>query len=228
MFKNFPTHLANAIVLLLFPTIIAIWYQGAYTPPKPQEPTPPVAEQTAQESQDHNEMAHLDAYILYANPRLTSADRQVMAKAIVDNSKKYSLPIGLVVAVIHAESNFNAKAIGPQTKYGSAMGPMQLMWPMHKDLANSIGVDQKGILTAAGGVKAGCFLLSRYITAEKSITGGLIRFLSQPNPKYVLDKVLASYLTYKQISIGLVELDKIEEAHQKEIASMKRLTKKGP
>ena len=199
MFKNFPTHLANAIVLLLFPTIIAIWYQGAYTPPKPQEPTPPVAEQTAQESQDHNEMARLDAYILYANPRLTSADRQVMAKAI-----------------------------GPQTKYGSAMGPMQLMWPMHKDLANSIGVDQKGILTAAGGVQAGCFLLSRYIIAEKSITGGLIRFLSQPNPKYVLDKVLASYLTYKQISIGLVELDKIEEAHQKEIASMKRLTKKGP
>lgn len=227
MVKSTENHALIGFFFLFLPIIAVIWGSGVYTGiemgPQFIEEVPAPIETPCPEQE---ELRHIEAYISYANPRLASMDRQVMAKSIFDNAQEYNLPVGLVVAVIHVESNFNEKAVGIQTKYGRAMGAMQVMWPVHKGLAGSVGVDDQSILTAGGGVKVGCLVLSRYIATEKSITGGLIRFFSQPSPQYVLDRVMTAFLTYRQLSTGLLGLDMIEEAHKKEIASMKRLTKK--
>lgn len=229
MVKNAENPMVLKSVLFVLPILTAVLGFRTYTEIQWNAPIEEAVQtpiEIASSDQGHEEKRHIEAYISYANPKLSPVDRQVMVQAIYENANQYSLPMGLVVAVIHIESNFNAGAIGPKTKYGRAMGAMQVMWPVHKGLAESVGVNEKSILTADGGVKVGCLLLSRYITAEKSITGGLIRFFSQPSPQYVLDKVMTAFLTYHQLSSGLLGLDMIAEAHKTEIASMKRLTKK--
>lgn len=167
------------------------------------------------------------AYIQNANPNLSQESREEMGKAIVKYSQQYELPVGLVVGVVDVESTFRADAVGRKTYSGRAKGPMQVMWPLHKDLAHSLKVNSVTILTADGGVKVGCYLLRRYIQHEKSILGGLVRYFSAPSRRYVLDAVLTTYLAFEQAEYGLISIDQIPTARKNEIKAMKDLTKKG-
>jgi len=167
------------------------------------------------------------SYIHYVNPNLTQQQREDMAKAIIRYSHMYCLPIGLVVGVVDVESTFKADAVGRKTKAGRAKGAMQVMWPLHRKLAQSLGVNHVTILTADGGVKVGCCLLRRYIQYEQSIIGGLIRFFSVPSKSYVLEQVLTTYMAFEQMEHGLIRIDQIRDAHQSEIKSMNRIIKRG-
>lgn len=191
---------------------------------KESKPENAVVEQP-QESDVKSELLLVSAFIRASNPSLSPESTERIAMAILQNALDYNLPVGLVVAVTKVESNFRVSAVGPKTKHGQAMGPMQVMWPVHKDLAGSVGVDIDGIKTADGGMKVGCLLLSRYISAEQSITGGLIRFFSQASSTYVLDRVMTAYFTYRQLAFGMVGVDGITEAHKREVAAMQRLTR---
>lgn len=167
------------------------------------------------------------SYITYVNPNLPQQQKEDMAKAIIKYSSMYCLPVGIVVGVIAVESTFRADAVGRRTKSGRAKGAMQVMWPLHRKLAQSLDVNQVTILTADGGVKVGCCLLKRYIQYEKSILGGLIRFFSVPSKSYVLNQVMTTYLAFEQMEHGLISIDQIDEAHQNEVRSMRRLNSKG-
>lgn len=173
-----------------------------------------------------NTYAKVLAYINYANPNLTDEARKDMGQAIIKYATQYNLPVGLVVGVINAESTFKADAVGKRTLSGKAKGPMQVMWPLHKDLAHSLGVNNVTILTADGGVKVGCCLLKRYIQNTKSILGGLAHYFSAPSKRYVLDAVITTYLAFEQLEHGLASVDMIPVIHTNEVQTMGKLAGK--
>lgn len=164
-------------------------------------------------------------FIKEANSRLTYEERTDMTNAIIKWSNKFNLPIGLVVAVCHVESNFNAKAEGPKTKHGRARGAMQVMWPVHKGLADSCSVKPYEMFSADGGVCVGTFLLSRYIDAEGSISGGLAKYFSKPSRNYIIEKVMSSYLTFDRLHSGSIRTGSIACSQQNESTKLKRIVR---
>ena len=167
----------------------------------------------------------VSAFIREANPRLSDEERSEMTEAIIEWSDNYGVPLGLIVAVCHIESNFNAKALGPRTRYGRAHGAMQVMWPVHQGLAESCAVTQDKMLSADGGVRIGTMLLKGYIREEGSIAGGLSRYYSKPSSRYVIEKVMASYLTFEQLHAGLIQSGEATKAHQNESGKLRQIVR---
>ena len=168
-------------------------------------------------------------YIAVMNPSLPAEDGAAVAEAIVRWSDYYDVPTHIVVGIAHAESNFRPGAKGPQTSFGVAAGVMQVMYGVHSALLAKEGVPTlDAVLTADGGVRAGCLIFSRYLGAEKSISAALGRYFSQLDPRYILEKVVASALTFSQLDSGFVEPEQIREAHQRESKTMALLTKAPP
>lgn len=174
---------------------------------------------------DWRKWCSVSGYIKEANPKLSYEERTEMADAIVEWSEKYGMPLGLIVAVCHVESNFNAKAIGPKTKYGQARGAMQVMWPVHQGLAESCGLNPDDVLTANGGVRLGAFLLQRYIDAEGSVSGGLARYFSKPSPHYIIEKIMTSYLTFDRLYAGRIYSGEVAGAHQREADKIRKIVR---
>ena len=158
------------------------------------------------------------AYISIANPSLSQNEVGAMASAIVRNARKYDLPVGLVASVVNVESTFVADAIGPETHSGRAHGAMQVMWPLHKELAHSLGLRKADLLTADGGIDMGCYILKRYIQNKGSILGGLAHYFSAPSKTYVLEKVLTGYLAFIQAEHSLISPDMIPAAQDVEVS----------
>lgn len=164
-------------------------------------------------------------FIKESNSKLTYEERADMTDAILKWSNKHNLPVGLVVAVCHVESNFNAKAHGPKTKHGRARGAMQVMWPVHKGLAESCSVKPYEMFSADGGVCVGTFLLQRYIAAEGSISGGLAKYFSKPSRNYIIEKVMSSYLTFDRLHSGSIRTGSIACSQQNESTKLKRIVR---
>lgn len=163
------------------------------------------------------------AYISIANPSLAPKEIEDMSAAIIKSAKKYDLPVGLIASVVNAESTFVEGAIGPETHSGRAHGAMQVMWPLHKELAHSIGLRKADILTADGGVDMGCYLLKRYIQNKGSILGGLAHYFSAPSKTYVLEKVITGYLAFVQAEHSLISPDMVPAMQNVEVSVLKGL-----
>lgn len=174
---------------------------------------------------DWRKWCSVSAYIKEANPKLSYKERTDMADAIVEWAEKYRMPLGLIVAVCHVESNFNAKAIGPKTKYGQARGAMQVMWPVHQGLAESCSLSPDDVLTANGGVQLGTYLLQRYIDAEGSVSGGLAKYFSKPSRNYIIEKVMSSYLTFDRLHSGRIRTGNISCSHQNEATKLRKIVR---
>lgn len=167
----------------------------------------------------------INAFIQEANPSLQDHERKDMSDAIMKWSKHHKVPTGLVVAVCHVESNFRAGAIGPKTKHGRAYGAMQVMWPTHKDLAESYSIDHEQMLSADGGVCVGTRLLKGYIRESGSISGGLSRYYSKPSSRYIIEKIMTSYLTFEQLNSGLISAGEVSKSCQSESEKLKRIVR---
>lgn len=189
---------------------------------RPDPPAPPGVH-SWMSPEEWKQWSCVSMFIDASNPNLPQKQRHDMADAIVEWSKRRSLPLALVVAVCHVESNFRAEARGPKTKYGQARGAMQVMWPLHKDFAATCGVNEADMTTADGGVKVGTLLLETYIKAAGSIAGGLSKYYSKPSAGYIVEKVMASYWTFEQLYHGLIYSPKIAETHQKETKALRKI-----
>lgn len=160
-------------------------------------------------------------YILAMSPGTTQETAEALAESFVKWSAHYDVPLRLAVGVAHVESTFRPDAVGIQTPSGRALGSMQVMYGVHKNLLASEGLAaESDVLSVDGGVRAGCLLLGRYIRAEKSVTSALGRYFSRLDSNYILRKVLASSLTFEQFRSGLVAARDIKAAHDKETKTM--------
>ena len=164
------------------------------------------------------------AFIRYANPKLSDSQARSTASHLIKWAEHYKLPVGLVVGVAHAESNFKIRAEGILVKGDRATGIMQVMWPMHQKLARHLGVKNKQDMFGELGVKVGCYLLKTYIRDEQSIIGGLKRYLSSLSKVYILEKVLTDWMVIEQAVTGTISIEEIRDSHQTERNYMKKLT----
>jgi len=189
----------------------------------------PKSDTAPADSRDAVRAQNVARYIAVMNPSLPVEDGAAVAKAIVRWSDYYDVPTHIVVGIAHTESNFRPGAKGPQTSSGVAAGVMQVMYDVHSALLAREGIPTlDAVLTADGGVRAGCLIFSRYLGAEKSISAALGRYFSQLDSRYILEKVVASALTFSQLDSGFVEPEQIREAHQRESKTMALLTKAPP
>lgn len=181
-------------------------------------------------SADKEQDAHVvhsavEEFIKYANPKLNQAQVSTLTNSLIRWAGYYRLPIGLIVGVTHAESNFRTHAEGVLCAGGHrAVGPMQVMWPMHQKLAKNLGVRSKQAMFGDLGVKVGCYLLKNYVQDEHSIIGGLKRYLSSLSKVYILDKVLTDWMTLEQLVAGTISVQELRDTHQTEKDYMRRLT----
>ena len=169
----------------------------------------------------------LASYIQVSNRKISSEHAATLAKSIIRWSEAYSLPVGLTAGVMYAESNFNINAKGSILPEGSyAIGPMQVMWPLHQGLAKTLGVKAKQDMFGDLGVKVGCCLLSGYCRDENSTIGGLKRYLASLNKTYILEKVFLTWMIIDRLNSGGIGTEEIEEVRRAEQQYMKKLLKR--
>lgn len=173
---------------------------------------------------DEEKIQNIAAYMQVANKKLTDQQARLLAKSILTWSKEYNLPVGLVTGVMYAESNFKANAVGPAVGGGSrAVGPMQVMWPMHQSLAKTLGVPNKQAMFGDLGVKVGCHLLAGYCKDEQSVIGGLKRYLASLSRVYILEKVMLTWIIIDQLNSSTLSSEEIELAKQTEHQYIRKL-----
>lgn len=165
------------------------------------------------------------AFIKYANPKLADDQIESVARSLIKWAEYYTLPVGLVVGVAHAESNFRVRAEGILIKGDRATGCMQVMWPMHRKLAKELGVSSKNDMFGDLGIKVGCYLLKTYIQEQDSIIGGLASYLSSLSRTYILEKVIVDWIVIEQLIIGSITETELPDVHQTEKNFMSRITR---
>lgn len=123
------------------------------------------------------------------------------AVALTHWSREYRIPLPLAIGVAQTESRFRP---GAKSSAG-ALGPMQVMWPMHKGLLSTIGVTTAADLhTPDKGIQAGCLLLGRFLVAEKSVTGALKRYYGAFSANYI-NLVLSHRHSYELYATGAAD-----------------------
>ena len=142
-------------------------------------------------------------YMLEMKPNGDRSTLLELSAAAVKYSRKYSVPIGLVVGVMQTESFFNPKAL---SKAGAA-GPMQVMWNIHNGLLRANGISSRDALfTADLGTAAGCLILSRYLRDEKSVAGGLKRYYGELSGNYI-SSTYSNWHTFELYASGILETE---------------------
>lgn len=147
------------------------------------------------------EVKKIYEYMLEMKPNGDRSTLMELSAAAVKYSRKYSVPIGLVVGVMQTESFFNPKAL---SKAGAA-GPMQVMWNIHNGLLRANGISERDqLFTTDLGTAAGCLILARYLRDEKSVAGGLKRYYGALSGNYI-STTYANWHTFELYSSGLLE-----------------------
>lgn len=88
-----------------------------------------------------------------------SSDRIRTAHAVVQHAIDFDVPVEFALRVAWQESRFNPRAIGPQTPWGRAYGPMQVL-PSTARMVEP-GVTARALLSAETGTRIGVAYLAR-------------------------------------------------------------------
>lgn len=140
-------------------------------------------------------------YMSEMNPKTDNMTLLELTASAIKYSRKYSVPLGLVIGVMQTESNFNPKALSS----AGACGPMQVMWNIHKDALIANGITTRDALfTTDLGVAAGCLILSRYLRDERSVAGGLKRYYGALSGNY-LSTTYSNWHTFELYASGIIK-----------------------
>ena len=149
----------------------------------------------------HNIYKYIMSVSAAANREMTPETALIEACAIALYAREYDLSPELVVGVTQKESMFNPLAVSSK----GAAGPMQVMYNIHYKLLSNIGITERDqLFTPDYGVKAGCYLLSRYMKDKKSVTGALRSYYGELNSNYV-SGIMTYRHAYELFSQGIVE-----------------------
>lgn len=140
-------------------------------------------------------------YMSEMNPKTDNMTLLELTASAIKYSRKYSVPLGLVIGVMQTESNFNPKALSS----AGACGPMQVMWNIHKDTLTANGIaSRESLFTTDLGVAAGCLILSRYLRDERSVAGGLKRYYGALSGNY-LSTTYSNWHTFELYASGIIK-----------------------
>lgn len=120
-----------------------------------------------------SETLGLANFILAQNGKIPLSTAIKQASAFIRYSGIYDIPLKVAVAVANTESHFKPEA---KSSYGSA-GVMQVTWRVHKKALIAQGFKNgEELHDPILGIKAGCFVLSRYISSTKNLKTALSRY----------------------------------------------------
>jgi len=102
-----------------------------------------------------------DKFIIYLNSRIDPITAKIIAKAVDESSKKYSLPRKLVLSIINKESFFN-----PLSKsHKNCVGLMQINPPQHKEKVK--GIPKTHLYHIGINIDIGCKIFREYFDKSK-------------------------------------------------------------
>ncbi|NCC96049.1 MAG: hypothetical protein EOM02_04335 [Synergistales bacterium] len=120
-----------------------------------------------------SETLALANFIVGQNGKIPHSTAIKQASAFIRYSRVYGVPLDVAVAVANTESHFNPDA---KSSHGSA-GVMQVTWKIHKDTLLFHGFKEESDLhDPTLGIKAGCIVLSGYISSNKTLKTALGRY----------------------------------------------------
>lgn len=114
-------------------------------------------------------------------PRLDLEIAEIIAREIDINAKKYSLPPGLIIAIIKKESVFNVLA----TSKSEAVGLMQIYPEAHPEKIDGYSLEQ--LYHIGINISIGCSIFKEYYVATGSVTEALKKYVGGHVEGYVED-----------------------------------------
>lgn len=144
-----------------------------------------------------SETLALANFIVGQNRKIPHSTAIKQASAFIRYSRIYGVPLDVAVAVANTESHFNPDA---KSSHGSA-GVMQVTWKIHKNALISHGFkDESDLHDPVLGIKAGCLVLSRYISSNKTLKTALGRYYGGSPEVY-----------WKRVSRNIKKYDRYEQ-----------------
>jgi hypothetical protein len=137
----------------------------------------------------HQTLRHL-------KPGLDPCIGSYIALSVQKASDKTGIPVNLIIAMMWVESRFNVNA----TSKAGAVGLMQIMEEYHRDTMENLRITSNDIYHVDKNILLGSTILKGYIVQEKSIRGGLERYLGKHGPKY-FTKVLETYTNLRLLPL---------------------------
>jgi soluble lytic murein transglycosylase-like protein len=126
-----------------------------------------------------------DFILIYAWPRMTLLEAWGIAACVVDNAERYALPYGLIASVAMVESRFNYEVINHMNCYG-----LMQVRPFYNDA--DVWLDElrrEEIITVAAdllrpeyNVRAGCYILAKYLRQYGDLPTALSRYSGSTKP----------------------------------------------
>lgn len=127
---------------------------------------------------------NLKKQICKLQPRLDPYIAERIVNAVFKYSREYNLPEQLILAVIFRESSF--KPMSRSNK--DCLGLMQINYKVHKgSLPELENVTRYKCFHINNNIKAGCAILSFYITQSKTIEEALFKYYGSKDKQYVDD-----------------------------------------
>lgn len=144
-----------------------------------------------------SETLALANFIVGQNGKIPHSIAIKQASAFIRYSRIYGVPLDVAVAVANTESHFNPEA---KSSHGSA-GVMQVTWKIHKKTLLSHGFkDEDDLHDPVLGIKAGCLVLSRYISSNRTLKTALGRYYGGSPEVY-----------WKRVSRNIKKYDRYEQ-----------------
>ncbi len=107
----------------------------------PAVSAPPAA--SAPEIEEDEDVRAVAEFLATRRTALTRAETDVLARVIVEESRRHELDTQLVLALMHVESRFDAFALSPV----GAMGIMQILPSTGEEMAGKLGIPWHGAQT---------------------------------------------------------------------------------
>jgi soluble lytic murein transglycosylase-like protein len=119
--------------------------------------------------------------IMGLNSKVDKQVAEIIANAVEKYSKKYSLSIPLVLALMNKESSFRPIV----TSKANCVGLMQINPKMHPEKVK--GYKHSELYHIDVNVSIGCQILRQYLDKKKTIKGALQSYLGAHNNSYMMD-----------------------------------------
>lgn len=127
-----------------------------------------------------------DLLILHLNARVDPELAKIIGKHVEENSKKFNIPVNLILSIIYAESKFNPFAVSSV----GARGLMQVYPKAHKDRINGAN-----LFHVNENIRLGCEIFRMYYDQENGdLTKTIHAYLSKNATKEELWKYKGNIL----------------------------------